>query len=253
MTFYADIGTGYDNIVSCPASTPSCTSSSAGPAMIVAGEYDQSGNPVTVGTGGTNCTATSPCSLEVRMYLPQTGLTLGPGAPSCPILWGSTLQTTACSYPTTYRLLANVEDVVNNPSLVGPDGTTPTQPIFTYGYFDPGGIVNGVEYYTQSVLLSATNIQNQSMSMAGLGYGAGAATTQSLDPQNGGCGAVSASYPTPAIACPADAIQSVGVDLMVAKAGAGSQGTVEDHLVVYRYAESPGSSTYPYQYSETNG
>ena len=249
MTFYANIGTGYDNIVSCPTSTPGCTSSSAGPAMIVAGEYDGSGNPVTVGAGGTDCTATSPCNLEVRMYLPQTGLTLGPGAPSCPILWGSTLQTTPCSYPSTYRLLANVEDVVNNPSLVGPDGTTPTQPIFTYGYFDPGLVVSSsLQYYTQSVVLSPSDIQSQTMSLAGLGYG-GSATSQSLT----SCAAVSASYPTPAIACPADAIQSVGIDLMVAKAGAGAQGTVEDHLVVYRYAESPGSSTYPYQYSETNG
>jgi hypothetical protein len=184
------------------------------------------------------------------MYLPQTGLTLGPGAPSCPILWGSTLQTTACSYSSAYRLLANVGDVVNNPSLVGPDGTTPTQPIFSYSYFDPG---DGVNFYTQSVLLSAADIQNQSMSLAGLGYGANAASTQNLNPLTGGCGAVSTSYPTAAIACPADAIQSVGVDLMVAKAGAGAQGTVEDQLVVYRYAESPGSSTYPYQYSETNG
>ena len=65
---------------------------------------------------------------------------------------------------------------------------------------------------------------------------------------------MSTNYPTPAIACPADAIQSVGVDLHGGEARQSTaEGAVEDHLVVYRYAESPGSSTYPYQYSETNG
>ena len=57
------------------------------------------------------------------------------------------------------------------------------------------------------------------------------------------------SYPTLAVACPADAIQSVDVDLQVAKPGSGSLGTQENSLVVYRYAQSPGSSTAPYQYS----
>jgi hypothetical protein len=246
MTFFANIGTGYGDVMSCPSSDPGCTSSSAGPAMIVAGEYDESGNPVTVGAGGTNCDAATPCSLQVRLYLPQT---VSNGAPSCPILWGSTLQWTACSYSTTYRLLANVGDVVNNPSAVGSDGTTPTQPIFSYGYFDPGYVVSPtLQYYTQSHILTATEVQNQSMSLSGLGYG-GTATSQSLT----NCAAVSTNYPTPAVACPADSIQSVGLDLMLARPGVSGEGAVEDRLVVYRYAESPGSSTYPYQYSETNG
>ena len=63
----------------------------------------------------------------------------------------------------------------------------------------------------------------------------------------------SATYPTTAIACPADAVQSVSIDLQVAKPGAGTNGIVENSLVVYRYAQSPGSPTAPYQYSETQG
>jgi hypothetical protein len=181
------------------------------------------------------------------MYLPQTGLTLGPGAPSCPVLWGTTLQTTPCSYTSTYRLLANVQDVVNNPSLVAADGVTPTQPIFNYGFFDPGATYNGTAYGDQGIALTATEVQNQSITGLGaLGY---PTDTQQL----GACAAPSASYPTTAIACPGDAIQSVGIDLQVAKPGATAQGTVEDSLVVYRLAQSPGSSTAPYQYSETQG
>ena len=249
MVFFANIGTAYSNTVSCPASQPGCTGSTAGPVMIVAEELDQTGVPV---TSSTVCSAASPCSLQVRMYLPQTGLTLGPGAPSCPVQWGATLQTTACFYTSNYRMLANVQDVVNNPSLVAADGTTPTQPIFNYGFFDPGATyppspANGTAYGNQGIALTATEVQNQSITgLRALGY---VADTQPL----GACDAPSASYPTPAIACPADAIQSVGIDLRVAKPGATAQGTVENSLVVYRYAQSPGSSTAPYQYSETQG
>ena len=56
-----------------------------------------------------------------------------------------------------------------------------------------------------------------------------------------------------ATACPADAVQSVSVDLQVEKPGTAANGAQEDNLVVYRYAQSPGSSTAPYQYSATEG
>jgi hypothetical protein len=39
----------------------------------------------------------------------------------------------------------------------------------------------------------------------------------------------------------------------VAKPGTGSTGAQENNLVVYRYAQSPGSTTAPYQYSATVG
>lgn len=244
MVFFTNIGTGYSNTTSCPTGQSTCTGSSAGPAMIVAQELDPSGAPV---TSATVCSTTTPCSLQVRMYLPQTGLTLGPGAPSCPIQWGAILQTTPCSYSSSYRLLANVLDVVNNPSQLAADGVTPTEPIFSYSFFDPNMPANASGQ--QAIALSATEVQNNLITgLSTLGY--------PTDTQNvNACAAPTtpSPYPTAAIACPADAIQSVGIDLMVAKPGTSTQTTVEDRLVVYRYAQSPGSSTAPYQYSEIQG
>ncbi len=45
----------------------------------------------------------------------------------------------------------------------------------------------------------------------------------------------------------------MSIDLQVAKPGTGLNGTQENNLVVYRYAQSPGSTTAPYQYSSTVG
>jgi prepilin-type N-terminal cleavage/methylation domain-containing protein len=56
-----------------------------------------------------------------------------------------------------------------------------------------------------------------------------------------------------ATACPADSIQSVTVELQVGRKGAGTNGTVDEVLVVYRYAGSNGSSSYPYLYSSAVG
>jgi prepilin-type N-terminal cleavage/methylation domain-containing protein len=240
VTFYANIGTAYGNTVSCPAGQPSCTGSTAGPARIVAAELNQAGQTV---SSSSTCSAKTPCSLQVRMYLPQTGLTLGAGAPSCPILWGSSLQTTPCNYTSDYRLLANVQDVVNNPN----PSVGAIQPVFSYTFFDPGGTYDAITYPQHAIALTATEVDSQLLTgLAALGY---PADTQSL----GACNNPWSNYPPPAIACPADAIQSVGLDLMVAKPGATAQGTVENSLVVYRYAQSPGSSTIPFQYSETQG
>ena len=40
---------------------------------------------------------------------------------------------------------------------------------------------------------------------------------------------------------------------MVARKGAGTNGTVDEQTIVYRYAESSGASTYPYQYTGSRG
>ncbi|MBF6558332.1 MAG: hypothetical protein IVW52_19710 [Acidimicrobiales bacterium] len=48
------------------------------------------------------------------------------------------------------------------------------------------------------------------------------------------------------LSCPVDNIQSVAVVLMARK-GAGTNGSVDDRTIVHRYAKSPGSSAYPYQ------
>gem|GEM_PF-1193999 len=257
-TFYANVGTNYSNTLACP-SGQSCTTggSSAGPAQIVAEELDQSGHPVA--SGVSTCTSADPCSFQVRAYLPETGLSGTQGAPSCPILWGSSITLTSeCQYsPTDYRLVADVQDVVNDPSaldcpvLTGINcinsGGGPTQPIFTYTIYDEGGTFAGTPYNENAITLTPDEIESGTITLPNSdGYPSG---TQSLS----NCGAPSASYPTAAIACPADAIQAVGIDLMVAKPGSTSEGTVEDRLVVYRYAQSPGSITAPYQYSETQG
>lgn len=241
LTFFANIGTAYGNTVSCP-SGPSCataTGTSAGPAMIQAVELGPDGI-----TPATACSAAAPCTLQVRMYLPLTGVT-APGVSTCPgVGTGPT-----CQYGTGYRLLANVQDVVNDPSSLDGSGG-PTSPIFSYTLMDPGGNYpppTGTTYRNQAITLSADEIASQQITgLAALGY---PTDTQSLT----ACAAPSASYPTMAVSCPADAVQSVTIDLQVAKPGTGVNGAQENSLVVYRYAQSPGSSTAPYQYSTTVG
>ena len=73
VTFYASVGTEYGNTVALTCSTnpniPCQTSSTAGPALVVAEELDPSGQPV---TNATTCSTSSPCSLQVRFFLPIT-------------------------------------------------------------------------------------------------------------------------------------------------------------------------------------
>ena len=251
MTFYANIGTSRSNTVGCPTGQ-SCTSggTTAGPAKVVAELLDSNGN------SASYCSTAAPCILQVRLYLPTVGANGTPGAPTCPVVWGasdSTVLSRTCTWSTSYSLLADVQDVVNNPQA--------GQPIFTYTVLDPGGNypvgcvtgTTGCSTYTdQAITLTPNMVQN--LLMTGLNADGYPSDTQSLDPSNAqSCAPVSASYPTVGAACPLDNIQSVGIDLMVAKAGAGAGGTVENSLVVYRYAQSPGASTAPYQYSETQG
>ncbi len=120
---------------------------------------------------------------------------------------------TACTYPATYKVLVNVVGVVNNPAL--PPTSAPTQPIFIYNVFDPN---------------------------AGTGYNLTSAQVQS-----GVTCAAPTGVQTVVQSCQNDYIQSVGVELMVARKGAGTNGTVDEQTIVYRYAKSPGASVYPYQ------
>ena len=186
------------------------------------------------------------------MYLPLTGIA-GPGVSTCPgVGTGPT-----CQYGPNFKLLANVQNVVNDPS--GQSPAPQDNSIFTYTVLDAGGnwptgCTTGnpgcATYQPQAIALTQSEVQSQQINLAGLGYPAGT-STQSLDPSL--CGAPSSTYPTVASACPADAIQSVSVDLQVAKPGTGANGAQEDNLVVYRYATSPGASSAPYQYSATVG
>jgi type II secretory pathway component PulJ len=199
LTFYSNIGTAYGNVTSA--------GTTGGPAKIVAEELDANGNPV---TSSTSCSTTNLCSFQVQEYLP----TINAGVSTCP---GVSPSGTACQY-STYKLLANVLGVVNDPSQQS--GGAPTEPIFTYNVFDPN---------------------------AGVGSNLTAAQVQTLT-----CGVPTGSQSV-VQACQQDFIQSVGVDLMLARKGAGTNGTVDEQTIVYRYAESPGASSYPYQYTSTEG
>ena len=235
MTFYANVGTAFDNTVSCPSGQTCATGgTTAGPAKIVAVELGPDGKTATA------CSASFPCTFQLQMYLPLVGLS-APGVSSCPGVGTGP----ACQYSTTtYKLLANVQNVVNDPSSVD-SSNAQNDPIFTYTIMDPG--VPTV-YAAQTINLTPAQVQNQQIPP--LSYPAWA-NGQSLLPS--ACAAPSANNPTVASACPLDAVQSVTVDLQVAKPGTGPNGIQENSLVVYRYAQSPGSSTAPYQYSTTVG
>jgi hypothetical protein len=101
--------------------------------------------------------------------------------------------------------------VTNDPTQLNASGA-PTQPIFTYNVFDPVAQVGST--------LTAAQVQSGSTWACSLS------------------------------SCNADVIQSVGIDLMVGRKGAGPSGAnnVDEQTIVYRYAKSPGASTYPYQY-----
>lgn len=241
-TFYSNIGTAYGNTTSCPSGQSCATGgTTAGPAKIVGIELAPDGvSPATA------CSPAAPCSFQLRMYLPIVGLS-APGVSSCPdVGTGPT-----CQYSTDYRLLANVQYVVNDPSSLGSAGD---MPIFSYNIFDPGGsfppltppTTSPPTYPSLNIPLTWTEVQNQSITGLPAPY---PNSTQALM----ACAAPSAAYPTPGTACPADNIQSVNVDLQIARPGTGANGTQENSLVVYRYAPSPGSTTAPYQYSTAVG
>lgn len=240
VTFYANVGTAFANTVSCPACT---TGTTAGPAEIKGVLLAPDGITTAVA-----CSVSAPCTFQLRMFLPVIGLT-APGVSSCPGVGTGP----ACIYPTTYRLLANVQNVVNDPSAVDGSGN-PTSPLFSYSMFDAGGnyppnTIPPPTYANQAITLTTGEVTVQKLiGLAGLGYPV-LGDTQPLT----ACAAPSAAYPTAAIACPADAIQSVTIDLKVAKPGSGTNGGQENSLVVYRYAQSPGSTTAPYQYSASVG
>ncbi len=125
LTFYSNIGTAGNNVVACPSLTTGCAATTAGPAMVVAEELDQGGNPV---TSSTSCTVQAPCTFVVREYRPEVvnGVSTCPGVGIGP----------QCVYPTTYTQVVTVTDVVNNPSLVSGATGLPSQPIFTYSTFN---------------------------------------------------------------------------------------------------------------------
>jgi hypothetical protein len=231
LTFYSNIGTAYNNVTT--------SGTSAGPAMIVAEAISSTGAVV---SSSSTCTISAPCSFQVREYLPQTTS----GASTCP---STTVQATPavyCQYPSTYKLITDAQNVVNN------------VPIFSYNIFDPNLTTAGTAY-----TLMTSEVQNNSITLSSHGYASsGYKTTQALS-GSGSCVASSSTsppYQTAAAACPADNIQSVGIDLVIGVKGAALpsgtsnyQNTVDNQTIVYRYPASSGATTYPYQYSATVG
>ena len=225
LQFYSNIGTAFNNLTSA--------GTTAGPAKIVALEVDQSGNPV---TSSTVCKASSPCSFQVRRYLPI----VNSGTSTCPV--GIAGSAGPCQYPANYTLISNAQHVVNNPSSL--------QPIFSYSIFDPNWPAGSGSTGT-SILLTATQVQNNlitGLSSAPYNYPTATQTVTA-------CAASRPAYPTTAIACPLDAVQSVGIDLMVASPGSGPNGNVENQTIVYRYPPTGtgSSTTYPYQFTNAVG
>jgi hypothetical protein len=230
LQFYSNIGTASNNCVACNSSTPT----TAGPAKIVALEVDQSGNPV---TSSTTCTPSMPCKFQVRRYLPL----VNSGTSTCPVNPGGSAG--PCQYPATYTLLTNVLHVTNNPN----PSKGALQPIFSYSIFDPDSGTAGI-----GLPLTTTEVQNNLITgLSGAPYNYPTAT-QAVT----ACAATNpATYPTIAIACPLDAVQSVGIDLRVSSPGSGTNGTVENQTIVYRYQSTgPASNaTYPYKFTSPVG
>jgi prepilin-type N-terminal cleavage/methylation domain-containing protein len=231
MQFYSNIGTAYNNLTAA--------GTTAGPAKMVALELDQSGNPV---TSSTSCTAKTPCRFQVRRYLPV----VNSGISTCPVATDGSVG--PCQYPSTYTLITNASDVVNNPSNT--TGGVPNQPVFGYSLFDPNWPA-GASSTGTGILLTAGEIQNNLITGLAASPYSYPTNTQTVT----ACAAPNASYPTTAIACPLDAVQSVSVELMVAAPGSGTNGTVDNQTVIYRYPPTGTGSniTYPYQFSSAVG
>lgn len=223
LTFYANVG------------------NSNGPAKIVAEELNASGNPVSTSPPLTVCSTTSLCSFQVQEFLPLTvtGVSTCPGTGSGP----------TCQYSLTPdKILANVNGVVNNPST--PDASTGGA-IFSYNIFDPYFNITTNINDNLSFVLSADMVTNQTITgLHTIGYTmANASDTTSLAT----CTLPTPTHPSLAVSCPTDAIQSVGIYLMVSNKGAGTNGQVEYQTIVYRTAESTGSTTYPFEYTAAVG
>lgn len=250
VSWYANVGTSYNNVVGAsPSCTPTCT---AGPAKVVAIEVNSSGNPA------TNC-STSSCSLQVWMYLPLVGYpwSAAAGTSTCPVpvdgtaggacqyapmnadgtpclgspstcyYWpmsaAGTPAPTSSYFASTYRLVANIQDVSNNPALGSAD------PLFTYAVYDTNTSLS----YT--LLASDLN------------------STQPVASNVPGSPSLLSCTGLTVETCPLDAVRSVGIHLKVNQAGSGTNGLVEDQIIDYRQPltlePQTADSCLPFQYN----
>lgn len=184
LQFYANIGTSYNNVTG--------TGTTAGPAKIVAEELDSTGHLVSTQAPTSTCASATPCSFQVREYLPTVDSF---GVSSCPV-FGSP-STNICQYSSKYTLVSNVLHVINNPSQES--GGASTEPIFTYDILDTSN--------QTAFQLTPPEVESGSIQLvANHGYPSGTPNVSLTS-----CAAPNPAYPT----CAADAIQSVGIDLMI--------------------------------------
>jgi type II secretory pathway pseudopilin PulG len=205
LTFYADTGYTY------------------GPVKIVAQLTTPSGTAVTPST--TTCILKSPCNFQVQEYLPTYTTSGSVNTSTCPGIGTGP----ACVYSTTYKLLTNVQYVVNSP----------TQPVFSYVIFDP------TTSPTNTFVLTAAQVTAMAFPVPTATYGISTANLAQCKPASGSA--------TLAVTCPADAIQRVGVDVQVKVPGDQSGSNDEIASLVYRDQGSSTSPNLPYQYSSTVG
>ena len=254
VSWYANIGISHGNVVASSSQCqPTCT---AGPAKIVALEVDGNGHGV---TSATSCNVSSPCGLQVWEYLPLVGYpwSSASGVSTCPVPVNGTLNGTCqyapmnadetpCTgspstcyywplnadgtpaaasshYASTYRLVANILDVVNDPSAGASD------PIFSFVMADTTN--------TPYPLLATDLNQNPPV-----------LSTVPGSPSLLTCTGSSLAL------CPLDAVLSVGIHLQVDAAGSGTNGQVENGIIDYRQPlglQQPGATCLPFQYDPT--
>jgi hypothetical protein len=262
LAFYANIGTSNNNVTT--------TGSTAGPALVLAEVLDCNGNPVTstaarsqptcsngkttwnTTTQSSTCSTTTPCTFQVREYLPVTkdGVSTCPGVgtgPQCQYPCPSSSSTTnpICDFPGTgtFKVVTDVQDVVNNPAAGTDSANEGRQAVFSYGFFDAGTSTVA----STSQVFDPGDVQSQT-----LATGAWASTPLSI------LSCSSNAMATTTLGCPADGIQSVSVNVMVGIKGSGIGGSVQiarSQAVIYRYGGDPWSTTNaaPYQYDSSVG
>ena len=168
-------------------------------------------------TPTSTCTSATPCSFQVREYLPTVDSPVSrparsppPSTRHLPVLpRPSTRSSPTCSTSSTTR---------PGPGALRPSPSSP----MTSSNHEPNRPSNsppprwraGPSSWSPATAIR-TGTPNVSLTS---------------------CAAPNPAYPT----CPADAIQSVGIDLMIGGPGSGTNGNVENQLIVYRTPqESP--------------
>ncbi len=219
LTFYANVGT-----IGGANACPTGPSTVCGPAKIVAEETTSGG------TATATCSTADPCNFQVKEYLPIQST---PGVSTCPF---PSKSTAVCQYGSSYRLIDNVSGVVNDPSQSG-------QQLFSYDLFDPK--------IDATLALTPADVTSGSVSVTGTPFAKDLSGTSTLSLTT--CTKPNGTYLDVAASCPADAIQSVTIDLIVDQKGSGTNGSTETQVITYRDQGNSVAPDLPFQYSKNVG